>query len=51
MNFINRPKFLYNTLKILFVILLTYNCSGLPGINREITKQKGSAVNLIPNAS
>ena len=46
MNFINRPKFLYNTLKILFVILLTYNCSGLPGINREITKQKGSAVNL-----
>ena len=46
MNFINRPKFLYNTLKILFVILLTYNCSGLPGINREITKQKGSTVNL-----
>ena len=46
MNFINRPRFLYNTLKILFVIFLTYNCSGLPGINREITKQKGSTVNL-----
>tara|TARA_B110000971_G_scaffold38476_1_gene37322 strand:- start:115 stop:1239 length:1125 start_codon:yes stop_codon:yes gene_type:complete len=37
---------LYNTVKILFVILLTYGCSYLPGINNEITKQKGTAVNL-----
>jgi polysaccharide export outer membrane protein len=35
---------LYNTVKILFVILLTYGCSYLPGINNEITKQKGTAV-------
>ena len=46
MNLINELKFLYNTVKIFFVILLTYGCSSLPGINQDIAKQKGSEINL-----
>tara|TARA_B100000795_G_scaffold199378_1_gene153236 strand:- start:679 stop:1830 length:1152 start_codon:yes stop_codon:yes gene_type:complete len=42
MNLINRPKFFYNLVKILFVILLTYSCSYLPGINKDIKQQKSS---------
>jgi len=33
---------LYNIIKILFVILFTFSCSSLPGINNELKKQKGS---------
>jgi protein involved in polysaccharide export with SLBB domain len=33
---------LYNIIKILFVILFTFSCSSLPGINNEPKKQKGS---------
>ena len=35
-------KFLINIFKIIFVIFVTYGCSSLPGINEDITKQKGS---------
>ncbi|MDA9062941.1 polysaccharide biosynthesis/export family protein [Candidatus Pelagibacter sp.] len=35
-------KFLINIFKIIFVIFVTYGCSSLPGINDNITKQKGS---------
>ena len=31
-----------NIFKIVFVIFVTYGCSSLPGINEDITKQKGS---------
>ena len=33
---------MYNIIKILFVILFTFSCSSLPGINNEPKKQKGS---------
>ena len=33
---------MYNIIKILFVILFTFSCSSLPGINNELKKQKGS---------
>jgi polysaccharide export outer membrane protein len=33
---------LINIFKIIFVIFFTYGCSSLPGINDNITKQKGS---------
>ena len=42
MNLISGSKFLYNAIKILFVILLTYSCSYLPGINESLKQQKGS---------
>ena len=40
MNLINGVKFLLNIIKIFFVILVTYGCSSLPGINEDIKKQK-----------
>ncbi|MDB0046485.1 polysaccharide biosynthesis/export family protein [Candidatus Pelagibacter sp.] len=40
MNLINGVKFLFNIIKIFFVILVTYGCSSLPGINEDIKKQK-----------
>jgi polysaccharide biosynthesis/export protein len=33
---------LYNTVKILFVIFLTYGCAYLPGINKDLKEQKSS---------
>ena len=33
---------MYNIIKILFLILFTFSCSSLPGINNEPKKQKGS---------
>ena len=42
MNLISGSKFLYNAIKILFVILLTYSCSYLPGINKSLKQQKSS---------
>ena len=33
---------MYNIFKILFVILFTYGCSYLPGINKDLKKQKSS---------
>ena len=33
---------MYNKVKILFVILLTYSCSYLPGINKDLKEQKSS---------
>ena len=35
-------KFLYNIVKILFVILFTYSCVYLPGINKDLKEQKSS---------
>ena len=35
-------KILYNIFKILFVILFTYGCSYLPGINKDLKQQKSS---------
>ena len=46
MNFINRPKFLYNISIIIFIIFFTYSCSSLPGINEDPKKQGGSKINL-----
>jgi len=42
MNLMISVKFLINIFKIIFVIFVTYGCSSLPGINDNITKQKGS---------
>ena len=42
MNLMISVKFLINIFKIIFVIFFTYGCSSLPGINDNITKQKGS---------
>jgi polysaccharide export outer membrane protein len=42
MNSINGPKSLYNLSKIIFIIFITYGCSTLPGINKDIKKQKSS---------
>ena len=33
---------MYNTVKILFVIFLTYGCAYLPGINKDLKEQKSS---------
>ena len=33
---------MYNTVKILFVIFLTYSCAYLPGINKDLKEQKSS---------
>jgi len=42
MNLINGAKFLFNIIKIIFVILITYGCSGLPGINKDIKSQNST---------
>ena len=42
MNLISGSKFLFNIIKILFVILVTYGCSYLPGINKDIKNQKST---------
>ena len=46
MNLKNGLKFFYNIIKIIFIIFFTYNCSSLPGINKNPKKQKGSKINL-----
>ena len=46
MNLKNGLKFFYNIVKIIFIIFFTYNCSSLPGINKNPKKQKGSKINL-----
>ena len=33
---------MYNIIKIFFVLILTYSCSSLPGINKEPKNQKAS---------
>jgi len=42
MNSINRLNTWNNISKIIFIIFFTYGCSGLPGINKNVKKQKGS---------
>ena len=42
MNLISRSKFFFNIIKIFFVILVTYGCSYLPGINKDIKNQKST---------
>jgi polysaccharide export outer membrane protein len=42
MNSINSQKFLFNMSKIIFIILFTYSCSILPGINKVPKKQSAS---------
>jgi polysaccharide biosynthesis/export protein len=37
---------LYNITKIFFILLFTYGCSSLPGINKEPEEQKKSNVNI-----
>ena len=39
-------NFLYNIIKILFILFCTYGCASLPGINEEPEKQTGSKINL-----
>jgi polysaccharide export outer membrane protein len=39
-------NFLYNIIKILFILFCTYSCASLPGINEEPEKQTGSKINL-----
>ena len=39
---IRSENFLHNTVKIFFIMLLTYGCSYLPGINKDIKQQKSS---------
>ena len=45
MNKIDFQIFFYNINKIIFLILFTYNCAGLPGINIDPKKQKSSELN------
>ena len=42
MNSINGIKFLFKISKIIFIIFVTYSCSGLPGINQDVKEQKNS---------
>ena len=42
MNSINNQKFLFSMSKIIFIILFTYSCSILPGINKVPKKQSTS---------
>ena len=42
MNLNSESKFLFNIIKIFFVILVTYGCSYLPGINKDIKNQKST---------
>ena len=42
MNTINGLKFLFKISKIIFIIFLTYGCSYLPGINKDIKNQKST---------
>ena len=42
MNTINGLKFLCKISKIIFIIFLTYGCSYLPGINKDIKNQKST---------
>ena len=42
MNSINKLNAWYNISKIIFVILVTYGCSYLPGINKDIKNQKST---------
>jgi len=42
MNLKNGVKFLFNINIIFFILIFTYNCSQLPGINREPSKQAQS---------
>lgn len=42
MNAINGLKFLFKISKIIFIIFLTYGCSYLPGINKDIKNQKST---------
>ncbi|MDC3163041.1 polysaccharide biosynthesis/export family protein [Candidatus Pelagibacter sp.] len=39
-------KNLYKLIKIFFLLLFTYSCSGLPGINEEPKEQRKSKVNV-----
>ena len=45
MNSINKRKFLYNLIKIFFILFFTYSCSTLPGINKEPKNQKNTKSN------
>jgi len=45
MNKIHFLRFLYNVSKIIFLIFFTYNCGGLPGINKNPKKQTSSKLN------
>ena len=42
MNSTNGANFLFNINKIIFIIFFTYNCSSLPGINKNPAEQKSS---------
>ena len=42
MNLISGSKIFFNIIKIFFVILVTYGCSYLPGINKDIKNQKST---------
>jgi len=42
MNTINGLKFFFKISKIIFIIFLTYGCSYLPGINKDIKNQKST---------
>ena len=45
MNKIDFQIFFYNINKIIFLIFFTYNCTSLPGINRNPIEQKSSKLN------
>ena len=42
MNLISGSKFFFNIIRIFFLILVTYGCSYLPGINKDIKNQKST---------
>ena len=42
MNLKNGPKFLSNFCIIVFISIITFGCSYLPGINKDIKKQKST---------
>jgi len=42
MNLISGSKIFFNIIRIFFLILVTYGCSYLPGINKDIKNQKST---------
>jgi len=45
MNKINVQNFFFNIAKLFFLIIFTYNCTGLPGINKNPKEQKSLKLN------
>ena len=48
-NIIKASKKLLEAFTIIFIIFVTYSCSSLPGINKDIKEQKSSTLKVLGN--